>query len=187
MEDCERGEAITRIIACDAIVADPASDAALRSMALVSRGYAVFSQAGDTAEPLANFTTAAQLDPGNAAAAIGMGTMHFSRKEYDQAESAYNTAIKLVPGDATPLSSLGKLHAVRGDKDKALANYDKAIAVNKRHPGANLNKADLLAEMDRKGEALALYRFCLYLFDRRVTQYGYIQNRIAQLEAELGQ
>jgi Flp pilus assembly protein TadD len=187
LQDCQKGDLVSRIVACDDIINDPKIDTATRATALVSRGYAVFAQTGDTAEPLANFSSASLLDPTNAAAAIGLGTMHFTRKELDQAEAAFNAAIKLAPNDPTAWSSLGKVFETRGDTATALADYDKALAINKRHPGANLNKADALLKTGQKGEALAVYRFCLYLFDQRSQQYAYAQGKIAELETELGQ
>ena len=73
----------------------------------------------------------------------------------------------------------------QGDDKEAMANYDKALSIDKRQPLANLGKADLLAKTGRKGEALAMYRFTLYLFPPISKQYAYASNRIQQLEADL--
>ena len=187
LQECERGDLYSRISACDVLIADPKTDNATRAVALVSRGYAVYTSTSETDEPLANFSNATLIDPNNAGAFIGLGTMHFVRKELDQAEAAFNTAIKLAPNDANVWNSLGTLYDARGNNEEALANYDKALTLNKRLPAANLNKADTLVKMGRKGEALAVYRFCLYLFDQRAEQYSYARDKIELLEAELKQ
>ncbi len=185
--DCATAELPARIKACDALAANPSVDAATRSMALVSRGYAIFARTNDTNAPLASFTNATVLDPKNVDAYVGLGSMHLLRKELDQAETAFITATTLAPGNAEAWKDLGTTYDLLGNNDKALASYDKALAIDNRHPTANLYKADTLLKMGKKGQALALYRFTLYLFDQDAPEYAYAQSRITALEAELGQ
>jgi Tfp pilus assembly protein PilF len=107
------------------------------------------------------------------------------RKEYDQAEAEFKQALQIDPGMALAWTYLGSLADTRGDEKEAMANYDKALTLDKRQPLANLGKADLLAKTGHKGEALALYRFALYLFPPPTTQYAYASERIQQLEGDL--
>jgi tetratricopeptide (TPR) repeat protein len=187
LDDCRRGDLISRIMACDDLIADSTTDAATRAAALVSRGYAIYLRSEQTDEALANFTSAILIDPDNVAAHIGLGTMHLFRKELDQAEAALNTAVKIAPDNPDAWSALGEVYDARGKNEEALAQFDKALALDSRLPMANLNKADTLAKLDRKGEALALYRFTLYLFDPRSQQSAYARQQIDTLEKELGQ
>lgn len=176
-----------RIKVCDALAANPDVDAATRSLALVSRGYALFAQTNDTSAPLASFTNATLLDPKDVDAFVGLGSMHLLRKELDQAETAFMTATKLDPENPEAWKNLGATYDMLGNNDKALASYDKALAIEKRHPTANLYKADTLLKMGKKGEALAIYRFTLYLFDPASPAYAYAKSRIDELETELAQ
>jgi len=176
-----------RIEACDALAANTALDAETRSLALVSRGYAIFARTNDTNAPLASFTNATLIDPKDVDAFVGLGSMHLLRKELDQAEAAFTTATKLDPENPEAWKNLGTTYDLLGDNNKALASYDKALAIDKRHPTANLYKADTLLKMGKKGEALAIYRFTLYLFDPASPEYAYAKGRVSQLETALGQ
>ena len=186
--DCDNASSLTaRVAACDAIAASADADAATRSQALVSRGYALYAQSNDTNAPLASFTSATLLDPNDVDAFVGLGTMHLLRKEYDQAEAAFLTATKLDPENLEAWKNLGTTYDMLGNNDKALATFDKALAINKRSPKINLYKADTLLKMGKKGQALAVYRFTLYLFDPASQGYAYAKSRIDELETELGQ
>ena len=186
--DCETASSLTdRVAACDAIAANADVDAATRSQALVSRGYALYAQTNDTNAPLASFSSATLLDPSDVDAFVGLGTMHLLRKEYDQAETAFLTATKLDPEDTESWKNLGTTYDLLGNNDKALASYDKALANDKRNPKINLFKADTLLKLGKKGQALAVYRFALYLFDPASQGYAYAKGRIDELEAELAQ
>ncbi len=176
-----------RIKACDAIAVDKTVDAATRSLALVSRGYAIYARTNDTNAPLASFTNATVLDPKDVDAYVGIGSMHLLRKETDQAETAFKTALKLDPKSFEAWKNLGTTYDLLGNNDKALASYDKALAIDKRNPNANLYKADTLLKMGKKGEALAVYRFTLYLFDPASKEYAYAKSRVTELENALGQ
>jgi len=185
LDDCEKGDPFERLDACNEIINSDKNDAATRAKAMIARGYISYGIYGETDEPMANFSAATLLDPKNARAYIGLGAMHLIRKEYDQAEAAFKMALKIEPTLALAWTYLGSVANARGDEKGAMANYDKALAIDKRQPLANLAKADLLAKNGQKGEALALYRFVLYLFPPVSRQYVYAQARIKKLEADL--
>jgi len=185
MSACETGDPADRIVACDAIIADAGSDAATRSRALVGRGYAELYRSNDNVAALADFTAATKLDPGNAEAFIGMGKMHYFLEQMDEAQAAFATATQLAPDDPVAWNTLGKVYHFRGDYAAALTHFDRAIEADHRHPNANLNRADTLYALGRKGEALAGYRFCLYLFKKNDHQYGHVVDMIDRLEREL--
>lgn len=185
LEDCEKGDPFKRLDACNSIINDDKVDAVTRAKALVVHGYTSYGIYGETDEPMANFSAATVLDPKNVRAHIGLGAMHLIRKEYDQAEAEFKAALKIEPNFALAWTYLGSVAVKRGDDKLAMANYDKALSIDKRQPLANLGKADLLAKMGKKGEALALYRFVLYLFPTVSQQYAFAQQRIQQLETDL--
>ncbi len=187
LEECNGGDPFDRLKACDAIINDMKVDAATRAKALVSRAYVTYSLYGETDEPLANFSAATLLDPTSIEALIGLGGMHLKRKEYDQADATFKKALEVDPKAAGAWYFLGTVAGARGNDKQAMDDYDKALAIDKRQPLANLGKADLLAKSGHKGEALALYRFTLYLFNSRSPQYAYAQSRVQELEADLKQ
>jgi len=185
LDDCEKGDPFRRLDACNSIINDDKVDAVTRAKALVAHAYTSYGIYGETDGPMANFSAATLLDPKNARAHIGLGAMHLIRKEYDQAEAEFKAALQIEPDMALAWTYLGSLANTRGDTKAAMANYDKALSIDKRQPLANLGKADLLVKAGRKGEALALYRFVLYLFPPVSRQHAFAQQRIKQLETEL--
>jgi len=185
LDECEKGDPFERLDACNSIINDDKVDAVTRAKALVAHGYISYGIYGETDEPMANFSAATLLDPKNARAHIALGAMHLIRKEYDQAEAEFKAALKIEPNMALAWTYLGSLANTRGKEKEAMVNFDKALAIDKRQPMANLGKADLLAKTGHKGEALALYRFVLYLFPPVSRQYAFAQQRIQQLEADL--
>jgi len=77
-----------------------------------------------------------------------------AQKRYAEAEGYYQRALKLVPRSASLLNNLGNHYLARGDSEKARAAYLRVVAIEPRHPNANLQLAQF--SVARKEGALAL-------------------------------
>jgi serine/threonine-protein kinase len=84
---------------------------------------------GDLDEALANYTRANQLRP-SATAWANIGTIHYSRKAFAKAASAYRESFRLNPREPITLHNLGDALARLGDRRGAEQQYRASIRLS---------------------------------------------------------
>jgi tetratricopeptide (TPR) repeat protein/ferredoxin len=108
---------------------------------------------GDPAEALDSFSTAVQLDPGNAKALLGQGAMLAATDDLPAAANSFEALLKLHPNSAVAHNNLAAV-LVRLDRNaEALEHYERARALDPANPLAHCNVGSLLASAGRLDEA----------------------------------
>lgn len=92
----------------------------------IARAQAL-AQSGKSAEALAEFSTALNLDPHNAQAFYQRGIMYQSEKQYEFAIADFTSANGLTPLQADPLLSRAQCYLALGKNQEAAADLDEAV------------------------------------------------------------
>jgi tetratricopeptide (TPR) repeat protein len=87
------------------------------------------AQSGKSAEALAEFNVALNLDPHNAQAFYQRGIMYQSEKQYEFAIADFTAANGLTPLQADPLLSRAQCYLALGKSQEAAADLDEAVQV----------------------------------------------------------
>jgi len=74
-----------------------------------------------------------QQDPGNVAALVRLGNLHFDVQMWSQAAGYYEKAVEVEPNDADLLTDLGTAYRGMGQPDKALGAFARASAADPKH------------------------------------------------------
>lgn len=84
---------------------------------------------------------AVDLDPTSVGALVNLGTVHYHRRDWAEAERCYRRALEADPGYALAHFNLGNLYDERGDGDGAQAHYEEALKLNPGYSDAHYNLA----------------------------------------------
>jgi tetratricopeptide (TPR) repeat protein len=93
------------------------------------------------AEIIAAYQRAVDLDPASVGALVNLGTAHFHRREWAEAERCYQRALEADPSYALAHFNLANLYDERGDGERAQAHYEKALELNATYADAHYNLA----------------------------------------------
>ncbi len=88
-----------------------------------------------------------------------LGVVLDGQRRYAEAEPYYLKAIELAPGSAALHNNLGNHYAAQHDLEKAQQAFLRAVAVEPRHPNANLQLAQI--NLQKRNFAGALRRLAL--------------------------
>lgn len=164
-------ESEARAEACGNLLESGALSDAERSLALSSRGGALY-EAGDVEGANADFRAALELDEANTAALIGRATI---LKESGQLDAAEPMIRRLIERGA----ELGRAHAlagdialIRGDMGGAVAAYDQALAADRRNALALAGRARAKQAIADFAGALADYSAALQLNPQLAPAYA---------------
>jgi tetratricopeptide (TPR) repeat protein len=117
----------------------------------------------DMEAALAFFEEALALDPQNACAWYGKGSVLREQKRYDEALAAFEKAITLDPQFAHPWNGKGSVLREQKRYDEALAAFEKAITLDPQFAHPWNGKGNVLREQKRYDEALAAYEKAITL------------------------
>lgn len=106
-----------------------------------------------------------------------MGVVLDAQKRYDEADAYYQRALQINPRSAATLNNLGNHYMHRGDFAKARGAFLRVVAIESRHPNANLQLAQL--SMAAKQGAAALK----YLDRLPAEEQSYAAARILRAQA----
>ncbi|MEK7404517.1 MAG: tetratricopeptide repeat protein [Acidobacteriota bacterium] len=87
------------------------------------------------------YERAVALDPHSAGAMVNLGTVHYHRRNWVQAERWYMKALEVDPTYALAHFNLGNLFDEKGDRPGAVTHYERAIRLNPRYADAHYNLA----------------------------------------------
>ncbi len=133
---------------------------AVSAVALIDEGNALEEQ-GQTAEAMARYDAAAQLDPRCARAHLSRGNVLLAAARIDEARSAYQLAIACDPQYAGAHFNLGNLHCRTGHYERGVQDYRAAIAIKPDFADAFVAMGNALDALRRPAEAIDSYERAL--------------------------
>jgi tetratricopeptide (TPR) repeat protein len=101
------------------------------------------------------YQRAVELDPTSVGALVNLGTVHYHRRDWHDAERCYQRALEVEPAYALAHFNLGNLCDELGNTERSRAHYEKAIALTPGYADAHYNLA-LLCQ--REGLAMKAMR-----------------------------
>lgn len=109
---------------------------------------------------------AAQLEPDNIDYLFWSGVNYWSLKQYTKERDVYKKVLKLDPDHISANLYLAHSYLDSGELAAPLVLYDKVIKLDKYNPEALYNRADILARLGKKQEAIKAWkRFLEYYPD----------------------
>ena len=112
-------------------------------------------EAGKTADGLAAFQKAIELDPEMPEAYNSLGSLWFHMGDMAKAEPALRNAIRLEPNYAEAHDNLGNVLSATGHFDEARYHFEAALRYRTNYSSARYNYAVALARAGRLNEAQA--------------------------------
>ena len=110
---------------------------------------------GKTAEAEQKVQSVLERHPSDLRALLLAGAILDSEQRYSQAEQYHQRALKIAPGSAQVLNNVANHYLASGERRQARELYLKAVAVDPRHPNANLQLARMSVEDKQGRQALA--------------------------------
>ena len=137
------------------LIDDPSLPEPLRETAFLNRGAALLG-AGDYDGAVRDSTKVIESDPGSAAARVNRASALENRGETAAALVDLARAIELKPDGYLPYYNRGRLFFRHGKLDEAERDLRRAASLEQHDSAADILLAQLLAQTDRSGEALAV-------------------------------
>jgi tetratricopeptide (TPR) repeat protein len=100
-------------------------------------------QQGRAAEAETALKALIAKNPADVRALMLLGVILDSAQRFGEAEAFYNRALELAPRSVPLLYNLGNHFLTAGNPKRAESLYRKAVALDGRHPGANLHLAEM--------------------------------------------
>ena len=142
-----------RQAACSSLIDDQTLDVGARVEALLNRGM-MHESTGENTEALADYTTAADLDPDNELAFFNRGNVYEGLGQFEEAIRNYDRAIDLNAHDADFFNNRGRAWESLGKIEKAMADFGSAIRIDPKHGSAYVNRALSLADTGEHATAI---------------------------------
>jgi tetratricopeptide (TPR) repeat protein len=108
-----------------------------------------------------SFETAINIDPNNAEAYNGIGTVLNEKGELDAAIDSYKQALKIKPDYADACFNMGNALKDKGDLDAAVDSYKQALKIKPDFSAAYNNIGFTLKDQGKFEEAIEAYRKAL--------------------------
>ena len=142
-----------RHAACSSLIDDKTLDVGARVEALLNRGM-MHEGIGESTDALADYTTAAELDPDNELAFFNRGNVYEGLGQFEEAIRNYDRAIELNAHDADFFNNRGRAWESLGKIEKAMADFGSAIHIDPKHGSAYVNRALSLADTGEYATAI---------------------------------
>ena len=133
------------------------------AMDFFARGVALEEDPTTSGEAITNYNKVLELDPDYAPAHINLGTLHYNRGDYRQAEKCYRKAIELDPKYALAYFDLGNVLDETGRIPEAIRAYQTAVQIAPTYADAHYNLALAFEKNRQARKALAHWRAYLKL------------------------
>jgi tetratricopeptide (TPR) repeat protein len=92
-------------------------------------------------EAIDAYTKALELEPTFTSAAVNLGNLYFTKREFDQAEKFYLQAYQQTPNNQKILFNLGNLYDEIGEYSKSIKFFKKALEIDPFYADAHFNIA----------------------------------------------
>lgn len=115
------------------------------------------AQAGKTAEALAAYNDALNLDPHNALAFYHRGLLYQSEKQYELAVADFTSANGLTPQQPDPLLGRALCYLAAGKTREAAADLDEAVQVAPQNAQAWSTRGTAYERIGDKAKAMESY------------------------------
>lgn len=145
---------------------------------------------GNFPQAVASLEKALSLDPDNALALSGLGTIHLtlfrSRKEKEDLEAAiafYTKAKEASPGLVAAWNGLGAAWSFAGDPEQAVAHWRRALEIDPGFTNTYFNLGITLLKSGRKDEARRVLSVCLERYSSKLSEAELRQLRALLEEA----
>lgn len=129
---------------------------ALTSWDYIRRGNRARSE-GRQQDAMGEYQRAAEIDPENAAAYIGLGNIHSDLGNLEKAIIEYSKAIELDLNYALAYYNQGVVYKKLGQREKAFKDYNKAIELDPGYVDAYNNRGVLYSDLGQLEKALKDY------------------------------
>ena len=120
------------------------------------RGNA-YLDTGEFAEASRDYSSALELDPGNAVYHNNLGIALRYMERFDEAISEYDRAIELDPEYRDAYTNRGVAHADKGDLERAIRDFDQAVCIDPDFWFAISQRGLALWALGRRAEAESDY------------------------------
>jgi tetratricopeptide (TPR) repeat protein len=100
------------------------------------------------------YETILELQPGHAAAAINLGTIHYNERDFAEAERLYRRATEADPEYALAFFDLGNVLDEQQRMDEAIAAYERALVLVPQYADVHYNLALAYERMREPRKAL---------------------------------
>jgi tetratricopeptide (TPR) repeat protein len=87
------------------------------------------------------YSRAVELDPHSTGALVNLGTIHFHKRAWKEAEEYYRKALEADPSYVLAHFNLGNLFDEKGDHEQAIVHYQAALRIDPDHADAHYNLA----------------------------------------------
>ncbi len=109
---------------------------------------------GRLPEAKQTYETILELNPGHAAAAINLGTIHYNERDFTGAEKLYRQATEADPEYALAFFDLGNVLDEQQRLEEAIAAYEQALKLVPQYADAHYNLALAYERMKEPRKAL---------------------------------
>lgn len=123
-----------------------------------AQGVSLEEDPNSQKEAIAAYLKVLELEPEHAAAHINLGTVHYNRGEFDQAEFHYRQAIEVDSRYALAWFDLGNVLDETGRLDEAVKAYKTAIVLAPTYADAHYNLALAFEKLKQPRRALRHWR-----------------------------
>lgn len=139
--------------------------------------------AGRPAEAAEAYGRALDLDATLLLPRLGRAQAREAAGDAGGALADYTAALEIDDGQPLALANRASLHFGFGHLDRALADLDRAVDLAPREGGLRFNRALVLADLDRRGEAAEELRSYLALSPPDAEDRAEVEARLAGLES----
>ncbi len=123
------GDSDRRIAACTRLTEDTGLSAAMRALALTSRGLAR-EEKGDVKRAMADYDEAIRLDPRSANVRLFRSSLFRNAANYDRAIEDLSEAIRIDPGVALFYTRRGMSYYAKHDYQRAIADFTESLRLS---------------------------------------------------------
>jgi len=127
------------------------------------KGVAMEQNHAPFTETVAAYRKAVELDPESAGAWLNLGTLHYSQRQWEQAEDCYRKALAVRSDYGLAHYNLGNLYDETGRPQDAIQEYRKALEIDPSYADAHYNLALLYQSASEPLSALRHWRIYLRL------------------------
>lgn len=130
-------------------------------------------------EAMETYESILKNDPEVAAAYVGIGTVHFLKGNYDEAENYLNGALHLNDQLAQAMHMLANVSAKRGDLQLSLTQHGKALELKPKMNAARLAVGRIYIQLDKYDEAEKILTEALR-YNPQFSEAGLMLSRLSQ-------